>query len=213
MGSDNGASYERSTIFVNVPFGFWMGETEVTQELWRKVMGDGIKPWNDKGGSYPMENISWNDCVQFVNKINDLADVKSAGFRFAIPTEAQWEYACRAGTTSDYGGTGHLDEMGWHDGNSGNAKHSVKGKTPNAWGLYDMHGNVWEWCANVWQVHPDGSLDNDSAVRAWGGERDIRGGCFDRGSWVCRSAHRDKYTSDIRIGSHGLRLLAFQDGN
>ena len=77
MGSGNGDSDERPTIRVIVPNGFWMGETEVTQELWRKVMGDGIKPYNDKGGSYPMENISWNDCVQFVKKLNERADVKS----------------------------------------------------------------------------------------------------------------------------------------
>ena len=218
MGSETGYSDERPTLQVTVTNGFWMGETEVTQELWRKVMGDGIKPYNDKGGFYPMENISWNDCREFVKKLNERADVKSAGLRFAIPTEAQWEYACRAEGTGDYGRTkdraeGRLDDMGWYSSNSGDATHSAtEPRTPNAWGLLNMHGNVWEWCANVYRDRPDGGLDNDAAVRASGGTRVLRGG----GCWIvargCRSAGRYRLNPGNRDWYYGLRLLAFQDG-
>ena len=211
MGS-NASDCERPTIRVTIPTGFWMGETEVTQELWQKVMGHGIKPYNDKGGIYPMETISWNDCREFVEKLNESAEVKSQGLRFAIPTEAQWEYACRAGTTGDYGGTGRLDDMGWYWANSGNATHPVKGKKPNAWGLYDMHGNVWEWCANAWQGHSDGTLDNDAAVRAAGADRALRGGSLGDAR-SCRSAFKGGHRPGTRGGYFGLRLVAFQDGD
>ena len=217
MGSDNGDSDERPTIRVVVPNGFWMGETEVTQELWQKVMGENPS-YNRKGGSYPVERVSWNDSVKFVKTLNERAEVNSAGLRFAIPTEAQWEYACRANGTGDYGRTkehdeGGLDDMGWYSSNSRGATHSAtEPRTPNAWGLLNMHGNVWEWCANVYRNHPDGSLDNDAEVRDSGDSCLLRGGGYWNDARRCRSASRITYPAGNREWNRGLRLLAFQDG-
>jgi len=219
MGSDNGDSDERPMLHVTVPKGFWMGETELPQMLWREVMGDEIKPHNGTSGLHPMGNISWNDCVQFVKKINERADVISAGLHFAIPTEAQWEYACRAEGTGDYGrtkdrGEGRLQDMGWYSLNSGAVTHSAtEPRTPNAWGLLNMHGNVWEWCANAWQNHPDGNLDNDAALQASGHTRVLRGGCCNSNARTCRSAFRAGIGQSERLPGYGLRLLAFQDEN
>ena len=197
---------------VTLTKGFWMGETEVTQALWREVTGRNPS-YNSKGGSYPVEQVSWNDCMQFVGELNERAEVKVAALRFALPTEAQWEYACRAGGTGDYGKTkdrevGRLEDMGWYNGNSGHATHSAtEPRTPNAWGLLNMHGNVWEWCANVYGDHPDGTLDNDAAVRA-SGARVLRGGGFWYAPRYCRSAYRRRLNPDDRAESLGFRLVA-----
>ena len=218
-GDSNAYNDENPQIQVNLPTGFWMGETEVTQALWQEVLRDSHKSYNDKGGSYPVEQVSWNDCVQFVGKLNERTEVKAAGLRFALPTEAQWEYACRAGGTGDYGKTkdrevGCLEDMGWYDRNSGGATHSAtESRTPNAWGLLNMHGNVDEWCANVYWDHPDGTLDNDAAVRASGGSRVLRGGGYWRSPRRSRSAYRSRSSPGNRLRYLGFRLVAFQNGS
>ncbi len=195
MGSPEGEEgrHENETQRqVTITKGFWLGETEVTQGQWKEVMGSNPS-YNKAGDNYPVEKVSWDDCQKFIGKLNDLA--KGTGVRFALPTEAQWEYACRAGSTGRRGRLangqeGALDDMGWHSANSGNHIWPVGGKTPNAWNLYDMHGNVWEWCANVYQSSPDGSEDNAAATRAAGDDRVLRGGS----SWdlplACRCANR-----------------------
>ncbi len=119
---------------VTLTKGFWMLETEVTQKQWKAITGD--NPSNFKGDDLPVEEVSWNDCQEFCRKCSAL------GLPVQLPTESQWEYACRAGTTDAY--AGNLDEMAWYYSNSGNKTHPVGTKKPNAWGLYDMHGNVWE---------------------------------------------------------------------
>ena len=106
-----------------------MAETEVTQRQWKGVMGG--NPSEYKGDDRPVECVSWDDCQEFIEKVN----ARLPGVQMRLPTEAEWEYACRAGTGGAYGGTGNLDEMGWYDGNSGGETHPVKQKRPNAWGL------------------------------------------------------------------------------
>ena len=119
---------------------FYLQTTEVTQGQWRAIMGS--NPSQFRGcDRCPVENVSWDDIQVFLARLN--AAEPDADFR--LPTEAEWEYACRAGTTGAFGGTGVLDDMGWTFTNSGNHTHEVATKQPNAWGLYDMHGNVWEW--------------------------------------------------------------------
>ena len=138
---------------VTLAKGFWMGKTEVTQAQWKSVMGN--NPSDYKGDDLPVENVSWNDCQKFCEKMG-----------LQLPTEAQWEYACRAGSPGKYAGTGNLDDMGWWGGNSGEKTHPVGQKQPNAWGLYDMHGNVWEWCADgdgSYRVLRGGSWYNSDA--------------------------------------------------
>ena len=187
---------------VTLTKGFWMGETEVTQGLWTKVMGDNPSDFKS-GGDHPVENVSWNDCQEFLSKINAQAPV--AGFEWRLPTEAQWEYACRAGTTGPYAGTGWLDDMGWYDENSGNATHRVGTKKANAWGFFDMHGNVWEWCADGYGSYPSEAVTDPTGAFS-GSDRVSRGG-----SWIyfargCRSASRYIFDPGYRSIFLGFRV-------
>ncbi|MBP5320757.1 MAG: formylglycine-generating enzyme family protein, partial [Kiritimatiellae bacterium] len=155
-------------------------------------------PSRYKGDNLPVEQVSWEDCQEFIAKGN-----KELGLEFRLPTEAEWEYACRAGTTGAYGGTGGLDEMGWYSNNSGSKTHSVGQKKPNAWGLYDMHGNVWEWCADWYDDYPPGSV-TDPTGPAFGGNRVLRGGGWCNLALHCRSAYRLR---DLPGGRYGFRLV------
>ena len=152
MGSTNGDDNEKPVHKVKITKGFWLLETEVTQAMWQSVMGESIESKARMGNhgpilcgtgpKFPMYYVSWDDCQSFCLKLS-----QKLGRQVKLPTEAQWEYACRAGTTGDY--AGNLDEMAWYEKNSGSTTHAVGQKKPNAWGLYDMHGNVEEWCSDA----------------------------------------------------------------
>ena len=174
---------------------YLMGKYEVTQAQWQLIMGE--NPSNFTGDlSRPVEQVSWDDCQEFIEKLNARAEVKSAGITFRLPTEEEWEYACRAGSKGKYGlladgREGTLDEMGWYDDNSDYKTHPVGQKKPNAWGLYDMHGNVWEWTAS-----------------ANGSDRIYRGGgCYDDAS-CCVSDDGIWDNPDFRYYRLGFRLVA-----
>src|SRR5512135_1670804 len=143
-------SYEGPRHLVSIDSGFWMFDTPCTQALWEAVMGENpsyfkVADRPKEGADRPVESVSWKQCQEFLTALNSRLD----GIQLSLPSEAQWEYACRAGTvTARY--SENLDAIAWYDENSGNATHSVAGKEANSWGLYDMLGNVWEWCANVW---------------------------------------------------------------
>ena len=137
--SDEGPRHEET-----IGAGFWMFDTPCTQALWAAVMG--ANPSKFKAPDRPVETVSWDDCQEFVQRLNE----RVVGLELGLPSEAQWEYACRAGTeTARYRDS--LDEIAWYDENSGGETHAVGGKLPNGWGLYDMLGNVWEWCADAWR--------------------------------------------------------------
>jgi len=184
--------------------GFWMGETEVTQGLWKAVMGSNPSSVK-KGDAYPVEKVSWDDCQRFIKKVNQSGTLP-AGVKLAMPTEAQWEYACRAGSAGAYAGSGKLDDMGWYEGNSKGSIQPVGKKKANAWGLKDMHGNVWEWCSDkyapyraVSETDPTGSSDGKSRV--------ARGGSWYDSLELCRSAARDGYAPSSGGIILGLRLI------
>ena len=164
--------------------GFWMLETEVTQAMWKSVMWN--NPSRFKGDNRPVECVSWDACRKFCRKLSS-----KIGMQISLPTEAQWEYACRAGTTGTY--AGDLDAMGWYNGRFGT--HPVGEKQANAWGLYDMHGNVWEWC-----------VDEYGDVLT-GIHHVLRGGGWNDDAQSCRSAIRLWFLPSFRNDSLGLRVV------
>ena len=179
--------------------GLYFGKYQVTQAQWKAIMGNNPSIFKGKL-SRPVENVSWYECQEFIKKLNARAEVKLAGIIFRLPTEEEWEYACRAGSTGKYGlladgREGSLDEMGWYKDNSRCETHPVGKKKPNAWGLYDMHGNVWEWTD---------SGNDDYRV--------CRGGSLCDRAEDCETGYRDGYRPDGRILDLGFRLAASRTG-
>ena len=171
------------TVEVNLSQPFWLAKTQVTQAQWQAVMDS--NPSSFKGPNLPVEEVYWRDADAYISEING-KQMLPKGWKFALPTEAQWEYACRAGEKGPYSG-GSLDEVGWYGGNSGKT-HEVGQKKPNAWGLYDMHGNVFEWCADWYDDTPHGGVDPKGPES--GQNRVLRGGSWESGDSFCRAACR-----------------------
>ena len=199
--SEDGGSNDETLHRVALTKGYWLGKYEVTQRQWESVMGE--NPSYFKGADRPVDNVSWKDCQRFIAKV-DAEARRQFGGGARLPTEAEWEYACRAGTTGRYGGNGNLDDMGWYDGNSRSETHPVGQKRTNAWGFYDMHGNVCEWCSD-WYGSYDGDA-SDPTGAASGGDRVLRGGGWLDYARYCRSAYRDGHDPGRRIGYYGFRL-------
>ena len=180
---------------------YYIGKTEVTQALWKAVMGS--NPSYFKSDNQPVENVSWNDCHEFIRKLNALT-----GQNFRLPTEAEWEFACRGGNNSrgyKYSGSNNLGSVAWYDGNSGNKTHPVGTKAPNELGIYDMSGNVWEWCADWYGDYSSGAQTNPTGPYG-GSNRVYRGGSWNYDVGRCRSSNRDFYYPWIRDIILGLRL-------
>jgi formylglycine-generating enzyme required for sulfatase activity len=191
--------------------GFYFGKYPVTQAQWDAVMGS--NPSKFKGQHHPVDQANWDACQALIKQLNaallpPITDHRSpvtAAFR--LPTEAEWEYACRAGTGGAYAGI--LDEMAWHDGNSGAITHAVGQKKPNAWGLYDLHGNVWEWCADGYHNYPACAVTDPVGIES-GRHRVIRGGSWISDSRDCRSAERNWRIAENRNDDIGCRLAFSQ---
>ena len=180
---------------------YYIGKTEVTQALWQAVMGS--NPSNFKGSNLPVECVSWNDCQEFIKKLNRLT-----GRNFRLPTEAEWEFACRGGNNScgyKYSGSNKLGSVAWYIGNSGGKTHPVGTKAPNELGIYDMSGNVWEWCSDWYADYTSYSQTNPTGPQS-GSYRVIRGGCWSNGARGCRSSIRTDNYPTIRYFGLGLRL-------
>ena len=183
---------------------FWLGKYEVTQGEWESVMGSNPSKFTALGKDAPVEQVSWENAQVFCAKLNaSTADRRPAGYEYCLPTEAQWEYACRAGTTGAY--AGDLDDMAWYVRNSGSSTHPVGQKQANAWGLYDMHGNVWEWCWDWNGDYPTGSA-SDPVGASSGQSRVCRGGGWNNDAGRCRAAHRSVNTPGYRGSALGFRL-------
>jgi formylglycine-generating enzyme required for sulfatase activity len=170
---------------------FFLGTTDVTQGQYEALMGTNPSDFKAVGPNAPVEEISWAAAMAFCQKLTERergAGRLPAGYVFNLPTEAQWEYACRAGTTEAY--AGDPAEMAWYDDNSGGTTHPVGGKRPNAWGLYDMTGNVYQWCLDWYGKYPGGAV-TDWAGPAMGKWHILRGGSWYYTELYCRSAYRD----------------------
>ena len=169
--------------------GFFLAETECTQGQWEAVMGG--NPSHFKGSERPVEQVSWGEAVEYCRKLTDkqrTEGILPEGWEWRLPTEAEWEYAARAGTTGAR--YGELDTIAWHGGNSGSETHRVSQKAANAWGLYDMMGNVWEWCSDWSGDYPTGSVTDPTGPNS-GSLRVSRGGSWSDGARGARSAGRN----------------------
>jgi formylglycine-generating enzyme required for sulfatase activity len=184
---------------VTLTNGFWMAKTETTQGQWERVMGE--NPSGFSGEDLPVETVNWDDVQGWLEKMNEKAPLPS-GWKWALPTEAQWEYACRAGTERAF--AGDLDEMAWYGENSGSTTNPVGTKQANAWGLHDMHGNVWEWCSDWYGDYSSGS-SSDPTGATTGDFRVFRGGSWLSVARGCRSAYRAGYSPDFRGRRLGFR--------
>jgi formylglycine-generating enzyme required for sulfatase activity len=182
---------------------FGMSRYEVTQGQWQKIMGNNPSRFT-KGDNYPVEQVSWDDTQDFIRKLNS-----HSRRSFRLPTEAEWEYAARSGGTKEkYAGGSDLGGLAWYDGNSGGSAHPVGTKEPNGLGLYDMSGNVWEWCSdwygkNYYQQSPRNNPQGPSS----GSFRVIRDGCWNGSPWLARSANRDGFRPGYHLDNLGFRLV------
>ncbi|MCJ7681374.1 MAG: formylglycine-generating enzyme family protein [Candidatus Aminicenantes bacterium] len=168
MGPNSNEAYNAEEPVHRVALdGFWMGKYEVTQGLWKQLMSKNPALFKSRD-NYPVEKVSWDDTQEFISRLNS-----RTGQRFRLPTEAEWEYACRAGMTRDR--YGNLYDIAWYDGNSGNKIHPIGQKKANALGLYDMLGNVFEWCQNWYGSYSSGDVRNPSGPSS-GSFRVLRGG-------------------------------------
>jgi formylglycine-generating enzyme required for sulfatase activity len=202
MGSETGDADERPVHQVTISRAFYLQKTEVTQAQWQAVMGSNPSFHSSCGASCPVEQVSWDDVQLFVQKLN-----QATGLNYRLPTEAEWEYAARAGTTGDYGGTGVLDQMGWYWNNSGSTPHPAGQKQANAWGLHDMHGNVWEWVQDWYDAgYYARSLGSDPPGPPTGQYRVLRGGSWFFNAIYARSANRNYDAPVDRGSSIGFRL-------
>jgi formylglycine-generating enzyme required for sulfatase activity len=197
---------------VTISKDYYLGVTEVTQGQYKQVMGTNPS-WNQgdkiqvESSMHPVEQVSWEDAVEFCKKLSDLPEEKKAGRIYRLPTEAQWEYACRAGSKTAYSfgeGSKSLGDYAWFDQNSNRQTHPVGEKKANAWGLYDMHGNVWEWCSDWYGQYPKGAVSDPVGTRE-SSNRVFRGGSWYDHFEYCRSARRLGYFPSGR-DDFGLRV-------
>lgn len=201
---------------VTLTKGFYIGATEVTQAQWKEIMGDNPSAFKDCGDDCPVEKVSWYECQKFIQQLNQ----REKSRKYRLPTEAEWEYACRAGSdkpfsNGDITSTGcepdpNLDKIGWYCGNTHDKTQPVARKIPNAWGLYDMHGNAWEWCEDWYDDYRIGHVEDPKGPEN-GAARVFRGGGWGLAGRTCRSAFRDKYSPELNCKLMGLRLVRDAD--
>lgn len=202
-GPDAGERDETPAHQVTISRPFYLGQYEVTQAQWNAIMDS--NPSRHRGAKLPVEDVSWNDCQRFLRKLS-----AKTGRQFVLPTEAQWEFACRAGTTTPwYFGDREtaLPDHGWVGANAQGRTHPVGMKPPNPWGLHDLYGNVWEWVAD-WYANPYPTGDAiDPAGPATGTARVLRGGAWGDDAWQARSAYRNSMGPDQGNPGSGFRCL------
>jgi formylglycine-generating enzyme required for sulfatase activity len=217
MGSSDNEQYgnphESPAHTVTISKYFYIGKYNVTQGQWQAVMKSNPSEFK-KGDNYPVEKVSWNDCQKFIDKLNKIVGVQNfePPHVFRLPTEAEWEYACRAGSVTTYYWGDSMDETYcWHNKNSGKTTHLVGEKKPNAWGLYDMSGNVWEWCQDLYESCLSSSAVIDPIGPAVGSSRVFRGGSWHYYETYCRSSIRGNDCPTACYRDLGFRLVFSSD--
>ena len=223
MGSpieEEGADNDEEQHQVTISKDYYLGVTEVTQGQYEKVMGTNPSYFQKRvigksdSSMYPVEQVSWEDAVEFCKKLSDLPEEKKAGRVYRLPTEAEWEYACRAGSKAAYSfgaNSKTLGDYAWFVYNSGVQTHPVGEKKANAWGLYDMHGNVWEWCSDWYGEYPKGGVSDPSGPSE-GSYPVNRGGSWFYEAAGCRSADRYRDDPSYRSGNYGFRVALSSSG-
>lgn len=205
---------ERQQHQASISMNYYLGVTEVTQGQYEKVMGTNPSYFQKRAlrksdsSMHPVDTVSWEDAVEFCKRLSELPEEKKAGRVYRLPTEAEWEHACRAGGkfAFSFGESSKLlGEYGWFRENSHGESHPVAEKQPNAWGLYDMHGNAWEWCSDWYGVYPRGSV-TDPDGPTMGSLRVNRGGSWFDDATSCRSANRNGFEPMLRFDSFGFRV-------
>jgi formylglycine-generating enzyme required for sulfatase activity len=218
MGSESNesgrGSDEGPQTAVTITQGFWMSQYEVTQSEYIETIGSNPSTFT-KDPQQPVEKVNWHEAVAYCRQLTTEAreaDSLPQGYIFRLPTEAEWEYACRAGTSTrfSYGddpSDSELGELAWYVENSNSSPHPVGQLKPNPWGLYDMHGNVWEWCYDKWQYAYPGGKSKDFLASEDGWLRVARGGSWLYSASNCRSANRDDYGPNNRCSDIGFRVV------
>jgi len=200
----NEGDYDEKPVHSVTVSDFYIGKYEVTQKQWVEIMGS--NPSYFKGDNRPVENVSWNDVQEFIRKLNE-----KTGGNFRLPTEAEWEYAARGGNKSrgyKYSGSNNVGEVAWYWNNSGKKTHPVGTKKPNELGIYDMSGNVWEWCADWYDKnYYQNSPRNNPKGPASGSSRVLRGGSWVHDENYLRCSDRYYFTPNFRSYIIGFRLV------
>jgi formylglycine-generating enzyme required for sulfatase activity len=215
MGSPDSAkddlAEEKPAHQVTISKPFYIGKYPVTQAQWQEITKENPSKYQGDPNQ-PVEQVSWDDVQAFIHKINEREKTRS----YRLPTEAEWEYACRAGTKTRYSfgdDVGQLDDHAWYSRNSGGETHPVGQRKPNAWGLYDMHGNVWEWVQDWYDKYPSGAVtDSTGRIRPLGGtDHVVRGGGWNNIPQFVRAAVRLGYRPGGRDSSLGFRCCHVPD--
>lgn len=211
--SEEGRQKNETQHEVTISKDYYLGVYEVTQAQYEKVIGKNPSHLQgaivgNENADLPVERVSWKDAVEFCEKLSDLSEEKKAGRVYRLPTEAEWENACRAGSKTAYSfddDEGSLPEYGWFNRNSSRRTHTVGLLQQNAWGLYDMHGNVWEWCSDWYVEYTKGPVSDPTGPKQ-GSHRVFRGGSWGYDAAFCRSALRYPLTPGVRLNHLGFRV-------
>ena len=197
MGGYDGDAVQHQ---VTISEDFLIGETEVTQELWCAVMRE--NPSSVIGDKLPVNNVSWNECVRFISKLNEMT-----GENYRLPTEAEWEYVAKSGQKDcAYSGNELPDNVAWYIENSGNKVQETKQKSPNGMGVYDMSGNVWEWCSDFYEEYNINASFNPKGPKQ-GSRRVRRGGSYLDNAKCCLVTFRSRNSADVKKPNQGFRLV------
>ncbi|PCJ62958.1 MAG: hypothetical protein COA79_02255 [Planctomycetota bacterium] len=190
---------------VTITKSFYISATEITQEQWSKIYLE--NPSKFKGLKLPVDHVTYGDSVKYCRRLS-----KHQELPFRLPTESEWEIACRGGSSNSFSGTGKIADMGWYNKNSNKSTHTVAQKKPNTFGLYDMHGNVWEWCSDISGEYNGYHLIDPKGAKNQSGNHVRRGGSYQTSSTICRSAYRNLYAPLVyRHRNTGFRIAIYAD--